>query len=104
MKEERKKAVLLMMGNLRIYSLNNFPAYHIAVLTIIIMSCINSIILIYNWTFMPFDHLSPIHANFILPLVIPCLISFSISLFVFEIPDISESIQYLSFSDLFHLA
>ena len=49
LKKERKKAkiFLLVMRTLRIYSLNNFPIYHIAVLAIIIMLYITYLVLIY---------------------------------------------------------
>ena len=91
------------------YSLSNFPIYHVEVLTTVIMLYITSLVFIYLITrslyllitFLQFPLPQP------LPLVTTNLINFSINLLggvgvfcfgVFYIPHISELIQYLSFS------
>ena len=42
------------MRILRLSSLNNFTIYHTAVLTIVIILYITSLVVIYNWSFVPF--------------------------------------------------
>ena len=56
--------------------------------------------LFYNWNYVPFEYFSPFSAPQNLEPTI--LLSASMSS-VFQIPQISDSIQYLSLSDLFHL-
>ena len=46
-RKKKEKNFLFVLRTLGIYSLNNFPIYHSAVLTIIIMLYITSLLLIY---------------------------------------------------------
>ena len=95
------------MRTLRIYSLYNFPVYHTALLTIVIILYIISVVLIYLTTGSLY--LLTAFLQFLLspPLVTTNLISFSMSLYLllllFQIPQISKIIRYLSFSVLLHL-
>ena len=58
------------MKTVKVYSLNNFPIYHRAVLTIVIICTITNTYLCYNWKCTPFDHLPPIPPPITWPLVI----------------------------------
>ena len=102
-KKKKKKFFSLVMGTLSIYCLNNFPMYHTAVLTTVIMLYIISLVLIYFiigglYLLIPF-----IQFPFSLPPtpVTTNLISFSMSL-VFVFSDSTYKCDHAGF--VFHVA
>ena len=96
---EKEKSVFLVMGTLSIYSLNHFHIYYTLYISVNdshhVVHYIPSTYLSYNWKFVPFDLLS-------IPL--PPLVTNKSFLFLwvcfllFQIPHVSEIIQYLFFS------
>lgn len=106
-KKRRKNKIkfLVVMRILCIYSLYNFPTYHIAVLVIVTILHIPSLVLLYLITGSLYVLITFLQFPF------PTSLASSnhesdfflwICLF-YEIPHISEIIHYLSFSDLVHL-
>ena len=67
----------LVIRTFRTYSVSNFQLYHKTELIMVIMLCITSPVLTYNWRFTAFEHLYPVHLP---PLAATNLISFSLSL------------------------
>lgn len=62
----------------RIYSLNNFPTYHTAVLAIVMLYI--PVYLVYTWNFIPFDCRPPVSSSATFPLWEPRVASFSMRL------------------------
>ena len=107
-KKEKKKGknVLIVVRGLRIYSLNNLPVYHIALLAIIIVLYFPFLVVLQLkvCTFWPPSYNSP--SPHLLPLETKSLISFfSVICFLFvcfKIPHVDHTV-FLPLYDLFYL-
>ena len=84
----------------KIYSLNNFQIYNIINHSYHAIHYITRCSLFYNWKFVPFDHLHSFcpHLNPYCLWQSPICFLFIWIFVFFQIPHISEIIQYLSFS------